>query len=301
MNKKITNGWLALDKPIGISSAAALNCIKKLYKPSKVGHAGTLDPFASGLLLVAIGEATKVMSYVLERDKKYTFTIKWGKSTDSHDCDGQIISISNSPPSYASIAEIIPSFLGRQLQVPPSFSAIKVGGKRAYLMARSGQEVELAPREIEIHSLRISGHTNEATTFEIHCSKGFYIRAIARDMLLKLGTCGHVSYLRRTAIGKYSLDSAIPLAKVEKIAHNGGRENLSQWLAPITALLDDILVVQCSRDQARDLLFGRTIDLRGKNLKSERVCVVCDEQPVAICDLKSDGMLQPIRVFNILI
>ncbi len=291
------HGWIAIDKPEGISSARALVHLKRLCKPLKVGHAGTLDPFASGLLLIGIGAATKVISFATDKDKEYKFTIEWGNSTDTQDCTGNIVESSDVRPSREDIDKILKQFCGNQLQTPPVFSAAKIGGKRAYKMARKGDEFTLQPREVSVELLNITNHRENYTTFKIKCSKGFYIRGLARDMASKLGCCGHVSALRRTAIGKFSVENAIPLAKIEKIYHNVRDENLKKLLMPITAVLDDILVLECDEAKALDLLHGRKIGSLEGCPPYGLICCVTNTRPIALCRV-SDGVIHPLKVFN---
>lgn len=291
------HGWIAVDKPEGISSARALVHIKRLCKPLKVGHAGTLDPFASGLLLIGVGAATKVISFATDKDKEYEFTIKWGDSTDTQDCTGSVIESSDIIPSIEDIRNLLNEFHGSQLQTPPLFSAAKIGGKRAYKMARRGNEFTLQPREVFVEWLKVIHHVDNLTTFKIKCSKGFYIRGLARDMASSLGCCGHVIALRRTAIGKFSIKDAIPLAKIEKIYHNVRDENLEELLMPITAVLDDILVMQCDEAQALDLLHGRRIRSLEGGVACGLICCVTNAKPIALCRV-SDGVIHPLKVFN---
>jgi len=297
MSEKI-NGWLLVDKPAGISSARALVHIKRLCKPCKVGHAGTLDPFASGLLIVAIGEATKTINFVMDRDKEYTFTIKWGENRDTEDCDGEVVAFSDVIPSLDEVNAVLPSFLGEQWQTPPVFSAVKINGKRAYALARKGEEVKLSPKKVCVEDLEVINHQGDSTDFKIKCSKGFYIRGLARDIAMKLAVCGHVSVLKRISTGKFHVDNAIPLAKIEKITHNDQRESLKNWLKPITAVLDDILVLQCNQEQARDLLYGRVISGVSGAPESGLVCLAVKDNPIALCNVMG-GNLHPVRVFNI--
>lgn len=296
--KEQINGWLSIDKPAGISSARALVHIKRLCKPFKVGHAGTLDPFASGLLLVAIGEATKTIPFAMDKHKEYTFTIKWGETTDTEDCTGTVTASSDALPPLDEINKLLPSFTGQQWQTPPIFSAAKIGGKRAYRLARQGEEVVLSPKEVYVHDFKVINHQNDSTDFKIKCGKGFYIRALARDICAKLRVHGHVNALTRTCIGDFSLDDAIPLAKIEKITHNEQRESLKNWLKPITAVLDDILVLQCNQEQALDLLYGRVISGISGLPKDGLVCLVMQDNPIALCNV-IEGNLHPARVFNI--
>lgn len=215
----MSNGFILIDKAIGVSSAKALYPIKKtLPKGCKIGHAGTLDPFASGLLIAGIGKATKAIEYIMGMDKVYEFTVKWGESTDTDDLTGKIINQSNKIPSQKEIEGILPEFHGAIAQVPPIYSAISIGGKRSYDMARNGENVVLKPRNINVKSIKITDHNIINTSFIIECSKGCYVRSIARDIAMKLETYSYVTQLRRTKIGSFSVDDAsdkiIPTIKI---------------------------------------------------------------------------------------
>lgn len=215
----IPNGFILLDKEIGISSAKALYPIKKMFpRGTKVGHAGTLDPFASGLLVVAVGKATKALEYVVAMSKTYEFTVKWGASTDTDDLTGKILNTSDRIPTINEIENILPQFVGEISQTPPQYSAISINGERAYDLARNGVDVALAARPITVHNLIITEHKADETSFLMDCGKGCYVRSVARDMALALGTYGHVTQLRRTRIGNFDVKNAssdvIPTLKV---------------------------------------------------------------------------------------
>lgn len=292
------SGWMLIDKPEGISSAQALNPLKKLYKPNKVGHAGTLDPFASGLLMIAIGEATKTIYLAMDQVKSYSFTIHWGENRDTEDRDGIVTKTSPLIPSLEELNAVLPSFIGTQPQVPPNFSAKYVDGERAYALARRGEKFTLQANQVCLSKLHITNHHNNQTDFTVECSKGFYIRSLSRDIAAKLDVCGYVSNLRRTKIGNFNIEAAIPLAKIEKVLYSGNRENLRTWLQPLTAVLDDILVMQCDQAQALDLCYGRAITRASSWPENGLLCLSLADKPISLCKVIGDKV-HPTRVFNI--
>ncbi len=199
--KRDVHGWVVLDKPIEMTSTHAVSVVKRAFHAKKAGHAGTLDPLASGLLPIALGEATKTVPFIMDGQKEYRFTVSWGAETSTDDAEGEVVASSDRRPTRADIEAIIPAFTGEITQVPPQFSAIKIGGERAYDLARDGETVALQPRTVEILWLRLVSHDDETSVFEAACGKGTYIRAIARDMGRQLGCHGHVAALRRTRVG----------------------------------------------------------------------------------------------------
>ena len=209
------NGWVVLDKPVGMTSTHAVARLKRLFNAKKAGHAGTLDPLASGVLPVAFGEATKTVPFVQDGEKAYRFTIQWGAETDSDDADGQIVARSDVRPEINAILAALPHFTGTILQTPPAYSAIKINGERAYDIARDGETPELSPRPVTIHELVMTEFGADDATFEARCGKGTYVRAIARDLGRVLGCLGHVSALRRTRVGPFSETDAVPLTHIE--------------------------------------------------------------------------------------
>ncbi|HYA80966.1 MAG TPA: tRNA pseudouridine(55) synthase TruB, partial [Methylocystis sp.] len=206
IDRVVVDGWVALDKPIGMTSTQAVSRLKRIYNAKKAGHAGTLDPLASGILPVAFGEATKTVPFVQDGEKSYVFTVRWGAETDSDDSDGQIVRTSDMRPERSAIEALLAQFRGDILQTPPQFSAIKVAGQRAYDLAREGEEVELKPRQVTIQRLEILEHSGEETRLVMECGKGAYVRAIARDAGRLLGCFGHVTALRRTRVGPFTED-----------------------------------------------------------------------------------------------
>ena len=205
------NGWLVLDKPLGLSSAQGVAAVKRLLRTHglpvpKIGHGGTLDPLATGVLPIALGEATKLAGRMLDATKGYSFTVAWGTSTATDDREGAVIASSEVRPDEPAIRATLPAFTGPIVQTPPAYSALKVDGERAYKRARAGEVIELAPRHLTIHALDLIDHDADAATFAVTCSKGTYVRSLARDIALALGTVGHVSMLRRTRAGPFTLD-----------------------------------------------------------------------------------------------
>jgi tRNA pseudouridine55 synthase len=289
------SGWLLIDKPEDISSAKALNAIKRFVKPAKVGHAGTLDPFASGLLVVGIGSTTRLMEYAVHGSKKYEFTIKFGEDRDTIDPTGQVIATSDERPSKEEILAILPQFMGEIEQIPPAFSAIKIKGKRAYALARDGQEVALEARRVTTHSLELGSFSEAEATFLLHCSKGYYVRSLAHDLCQRLGACGYVSHLRRTMSGKFSIKGAISLEYLEEIVHNSDYDTFHALLKSPLAALDDILVQEITGADAERIRNGLAI--KAGALTEPEVALTCDNILVAICRLES-GQLKPYKVFK---
>jgi tRNA pseudouridine55 synthase len=260
------NGWLIIDKPVGPGSTQVVSAVKRAlrdggYPKVKVGHGGTLDPLASGVLPVALGEATKLSGRMLDANKAYAFTVRFGTQTDTLDLEGAVIATSDVRPIMAGLTAALPSFTGRVAQVPPAYSALKVDGRRAYALARAGEEVVLATRDVTIHDLAITDAAEDEplgeATFACTVSKGTYIRSLARDIALALGTVGHVTMLRRTQAGPFGLETAISLDNLADLAH---ARQLEQALLPLTAGLDDIPALSVTPDQARALREGRRLD-----------------------------------------
>ncbi|PTQ12262.1 tRNA pseudouridine(55) synthase TruB [Sphingomonas oleivorans] len=263
------HGWIIIDKPLGPGSTQIVSAVKRAlrtgeYPKAKVGHGGTLDPLASGVLPVALGEATKLSGRMLDADKGYDFTIAFGAQTDTLDREGPVIASSDVRPTRAEVMAVLPRFTGPIEQVPPIYSALKVDGKRAYDLARAGAEVEMKRRAVTIHALDIhpsdeagdEGARLEQVTLSARVSKGTYIRSLARDIALALGTVGHVAMLRRTKAGPFTLDPAISLDKLADLAM---ARTLEDALLPLAAGLDDIPALPVTPDQARALREGRKL------------------------------------------
>ncbi len=256
--KNNLNGWLIIDKPYDMGSTDVVRVLKRLYHPEKIGHAGTLDPKATGVLPIAFGQATKTIPYVMDGSKTYEFTVEWGKETTTDDLAGAVTATSDKRPTLAEIESVLPYFLGDIDQTPPAYSAIKINGQRAYDLARRGAEIDMKSRTVHIDSLTILTHTPEKTTFEVCCGKGTYVRSIGRDIGRKLGCLGTITFLRRTKCGPFTLNHTILLDFLEKQVYSV--EALE--LIPVLTALDDILVLAVDAEQADDLVHGRTLGQR---------------------------------------
>ena len=306
------NGWICFDKPLGMTSTAAVSKVRWLFNAQKAGHAGTLDPLATGILPIALGEATKTVPYLMEADKVYVFTITFGTSTDSVDAEGRVIAQSDARPERAALEAAIPAYIGTIEQVPPAFSAIKVDGKRAYDLAREGVEVELKARPVEIFDLTLDGFDTETATLTLFCGKGTYVRSVARDLCADLGVCGHVTMLRREQVGAFATNSAIGLEKLDDLVHRGA--HLEALLGVETAL-DDIPALPVTQEEASRLKQGRDLALLPRQIGllaearqarceagylefPDTVQAVCKGEVQALCEAR-DGRLHPVRILNL--
>lgn len=329
-SKPAPHGWLLLDKPRGLGSTQAVGLVKRVlrqggYAKTKVGHGGTLDPLAEGVLPIALGEATKLAGRMLDSDKIYEFTIQFGEETDTLDTEGEVVHRSDRRPPMAAIAAVLEHFSGEIEQAPPAFSAIKVGGKRAYDLARTGEEVEMKTRQVTIHDLRLLAEREDAAlrssfattsgrpdpydpqapleladcvTLIAHVSKGTYIRSLARDIAHALGTVGHVTYLRRVKAGPFRDDQAISLDSAEEIAKGAPIENL---LLPLEAGLDDIPVLPLDPDSAQAVRQGRVLSdlppVHGEWADGLHLAKL-GNTPVALMELEG-GSAKVVRGFNL--
>ena len=292
------HGWLIIDKPVGPTSTQVVGAVKRAlreggYPKVKVGHGGTLDPLASGVLPIALGEATKLSGRMLDADKVYEFTIGFGTETDTLDAEGAIVATSDRRPTLAEVAAVLPRFTGPIDQVPPAYSALKVDGKRAYALARKGEEVALQSRRVTVHSLSITAQSPDEATLEARVSKGTYIRSLARDIARALASVGHVIMLHRTKAGPFSLDGAISL---DKLAESAKARSLEQHLLPLTAGLDDIPALPVTPDQAGALRQGRK--LIGIAAQPGLYLATDQNVPVALVELDGDE-LRVLRGFNL--
>ena len=295
------NGWLVLDKPLGMTSTAAVAVVKRLFDALKAGHAGTRDPLATGILPIALGEATKTVAFAMDSTKTYRFNVRWGAETTTDDSEGEIIETSRERPSRAAIEALLPRFTGIIQQVPPQFSAIKVAGERSYDLARSGEIVDLAARPVEVASLRLMEANVETAVLEAECGKGAYVRAIARDMGRALGVFGHIVSLRRTRVGPFGEAQMNSLEKLEDLRHKGaGREAIDQVLLPVATALDDIPALAVVTADAARLKQGQSVILRGANAPVEEpaVLVTWQGEAIAIGEI-AGGMLRPRRILNV--
>jgi tRNA pseudouridine55 synthase len=301
--KRDVHGWIVLDKPIGMTSTYAVSVIKRLFAAKRVGHAGTLDPLASGCLPIALGEATKTVPFVFDGRKVYRFTIRWGEERDTDDAEGRVAATSALRPDPAAIRTLLPRFTGTVEQIPPRFSAIKVAGERAYDLARDGEAVELKPRTVEIYRLELlESHDPDHAILVAECGKGTYVRALARDLGRALGALGHVSALRRERVGPFGGHEMISLERLETLCHRAaaGEQNLADVLLPIETALDDIPALAVSPADAARLQRGQAVLLRGRDaaIFSGTVAVACGGAIVAIAAVDR-GEIIPKRVFNL--
>ena len=293
--KRDVHGWVVLDKPVGMTSTHAVAVVKRAFSAKKAGHAGTLDPLASGLLPIALGEATKTVPFVMDGRKAYQFTVAWGTQTNTDDTEGSVIATSDKRPDEAAIAALLPRFTGTILQTPPKFSAIKIAGERAYDLARDGEEVELEARPVEIDALSIVSHDGDTTTFEAECGKGTYVRAIARDLGLALGCLGHVAHLRRTRVGPFAIADA---AGVDALRESP--ESALAALRPVEAALSLIPEIVLHRDAAARIKRGQSALLRGAGAPVQvgAAYATCAGTLVATGSVEN-GEFVPHRVFNL--
>jgi tRNA pseudouridine55 synthase len=291
-NRVEINGWVVLDKPVGITSTHAVARLKRIFNAKKAGHAGTLDPLASGILPVAFGEATKTVPFVQDGEKVYRFTIAWGAETDSDDADGTVIARSDRRPEVTEIRAALPQFTGRILQRPPIYSAIKIGGERAYDLARDGETPDLAPRPVVIHALALTAANRDAATFEARCGKGCYVRALARDLGRSLGCHGHVSALRRTRVGPFVEEDGVLLA-------NLADEAVVNALLLVEAGLTEMPHVVVDRESAARLRRGQSILLRGRDAPMGGPAYASCGGVVVAVGAVERGELVPGRVFNL--
>jgi len=308
------HGWIVLDKPVGLGSTTAVSAVKRILREAgepktKVGHGGTLDPLASGVLPIALGEATKLAGRMLDATKAYDFTIRFGEETDTIDAEGKVVVTSDVRPTLEQIEAVLLRFTDEIEQVPPAYSALKIGGKAAYRRARAGEELEMKPRTVTVRSLRASGSRREQrnhltrsrgdaeelgeVTLSADVSKGTYIRSLARDIAHALNTVGHVTMLRRTRAGPFSLASAISLDFLEEAAK---ARALTRTVLPLTAALDDIPALPVTPDQARLLRHGQM--LFGVPAPPGLSLAISEGTPVALVEASADG-LRVVRGFNL--
>ena len=296
------NGWVCLDKPLDLTSTKAVAIVRKIFNAQKAGHAGTLDPLASGVLPIALGEATKTVSHVQDGGKIYRFEVKWGAETSTDDLEGEVTATSLKRPTKEEIEDILYDFKGEILQSPPAFSAIKINGERAYDLARSGEKPEMKPRTVRIDDLKlIEMIEEEASIFEASCGKGTYIRALARDLGRELGCLGHVTSLRRLKSGPFAAAMSISLEKLRELSHSAAAEDvLQQQLHPIETALDDIPALAINKDHAARLRLGQSILLKGRDapLIAGPAYAMAGSTIIALGEV-SRGEFKPSRVFNL--
>lgn len=298
------HGWLVLDKPLGLTSAAVVSRARKMLNAAKAGHGGTLDPQATGLLPIAFGEATKTVSYVMDGRKRYRMSIRWGEARDTDDSEGAVVGTSDSRPSEEEIRRALPAFTGDIAQVPPAYSAIKVDGQRAYALARADRPPVLQPRQVQIFQFELlSAADRDHTTFEVASGKGAYMRSLARDLATRLGTVGHIESLRRIAVGPFDESDAISLDKLKELSHSAAAVSV---LRPVETVLDDIPALAMTENEARRLKCGQAISAlqvaRRTPLRDISqgavVCAMAAGKPVALARFEG-GEIRPFRILNL--
>ena len=298
------NGWLVIDKPSGFTSFQVVKVIRKLYSVKKAGHAGTLDPLATGILPVALGEATKTIPYTIYTDKTYHFTVCWGDDRDTNDSDGRVIATSKKRPSEESIMNILENFKGKFEQVPPDYSAIKVNGQRAYKLAREQKPMQLKARTVEVKSIKLLKIPDpDHAEFCVTTGKGFYVRSLARDLGLKLGTFGHIVSLRRSQVGSFYEKDSILLDSLLALEHSRDK---FEALLPVERALDDIPALSLSESSAERLRYGQSISvteeanwLDEKPDKANKLAYVTFNRKLLAVVALQDDYLKPIRIFNL--
>ena len=308
------DGWLVLDKPLGLSSAAAVAAVRRVFNAAKIGHGGTLDPLATGVLPIALGEATKTVAYAMNGDKVYSFVVRWGEQRSTDDSEGALVATSAARPDENEIRAALGRFVGEVTQVPPVYSALKIKGRPAYARARAGEALTMAPRVVRIDRLALDGIADiDHARFTVTCGKGTYIRSIARDLAEALGTCGHVASLRRLAVGPFRDADAIPLEKLTSLGHSPARFT---YLRPVETALDDIPALAVTEADSLRLRRGQVVQVRraahehslDHELGPDRVVLAtASGLPVALARMEPDtagvepgiALLRPLRVLNL--
>jgi len=307
------SGWVVLDKPVGMGSTEAVSKIKWLFQAEKAGHAGTLDPLASGMLPIALGEATKTVPYVQDGAKIYRFTVAWGEERSTDDLEGPVTQNSDRRPAEADVRALLPKYTGVIMQTPPQFSAIKIAGERAYDLAREGETVDIPAREIEIGRLDIVEHAADRTLFEVECGKGTYVRSLARDMGRDLGCFGHIAELRRVEVEPFTQEDFVTVAELEAARFGEQREAdgdadvvdapidfgaIDALLVDTAAALDCLPQIAISDEAATKIRLGNPVIIRGRDapVEAEEACATARGKLVAIGAIEQ-GMFKPKRVF----
>jgi tRNA pseudouridine55 synthase len=298
------HGWLAIDKPAGMTSAQVVAAVRRITGAAKAGHGGTLDPMATGVLPIALGEATKTVPYAMAGRKRYRFTLRWGEARSTDDAEGSVTATSPARPTEAEIRQALPRFTGLIEQVPPAFSAIRVAGARAYDLARAGQAVELGPRSVAIDRFELVELVDaDHAVFEVECGKGAYMRSLARDLAVALGTVGHIAALRRTAVGSFTEGRAISLESLGTLGHSAAALG---HLLPVETALDDIPALALTDTEANRLRCGQSVGLlRRQDLErighlesGSLICAKAGGKPVALARFEA-GDLRPVRILNL--
>ena len=286
------HGWLILNKAVGITSTHAGAAVKRLFGQKKIGHAGTLDPFACGVLPLALGEATKTMPFLMSNSKTYKFSLVFGSQTSTGDTEGEVIATSNNRPTLKDLQQCLPNFTGLIEQIPPTYSAIKIKGKPAYARARAGENIIMTPRQVEIQSLTLNSYDGEVAFLTVNCGTGTYVRTLGKDIAIFLGTVGHLTTLQRTRVGLFTIDNSISLENIRKIG-----DNFPQGvLLPIGTVLDDIPAVSVSLQEAVKIRQGQVVAANKED--SLKASVWYENRLIAVGRVVG-GLFHPDRVFNI--
>lgn len=296
------SGWLILDKPVDFGSTEAVGKIKWLFNAQKAGHAGTLDPLASGMLPIALGDATKTVPYVMDGRKIYEFTVTWGEERSTDDLEGEVTQSSDKRPAKSDIEALLPKYTGTISQIPPQFSAIKIAGERAYDLARDGETVEIPSREVEVHRLTLLNCEGDKAHFEVECGKGTYVRSLARDFGRDLGCYGHISSLRRTFVAPFAEETMVPLAELVALEAIEDRDErlaaLDAFLGDTAEALSALPQLRITDDQAHRLRMGNPIILRGRDapVAEPEAVALAGGKLIAIGEI-AGGEFHPRRVF----
>jgi tRNA pseudouridine55 synthase len=297
------SGWVVLDKPVGMGSTEAVAKVKWLFQAEKAGHAGTLDPLASGMLPIALGEATKTVPYVMDGAKVYRFTVAWGEERSTDDLEGHVTKTSERRPDEAEIRALLPKYTGVIMQTPPQFSAVKIDGARAYDIARGGESIDIPPREVEIGRFDLISHEGDRTIFEIECGKGTYVRSLARDMGRDLGSFGHIAELRRVEVEPFTPDDLVTVAELEEALQQAGESEdrfvaIDELVVETAAALEYLPQIAVTDDTASRIRLGNAVIVRGRDapIEAEEACATARGKLVAIGAIEA-GMFKPKRVF----
>ncbi len=297
------SGWIAIDKPGGLTAAKVVAKVKWALNAAKAGHGGTLDPLATGILPICLGEATKTVNFAMNGRKTYEFEVKWGEKTDTDDSEGTVTASSYTRPAIGAITAALPAFIGQIEQVPPDYSAVKVNGQRAYDLARTSQPLALSAKIVTVHEFEfLEAIDSDRARFRVNCGKGTYVRALVRDLATALGTLGHITVLRRTRCGPFSENHAISLEKLEALGHKAAA---SEYLLPVKTVLDDIPALALTEEEARRMTLGQTVALWPVVKRSTvsgleqgaAVQALCGERLIAVAEV-GNGIVRPVRVLN---
>ena len=300
-NSYFSSGWIFVNKPKNVSSFDVIRQLKKIFSIKRIGHAGTLDPLATGILPIAFGSATKTIPYLVSSKKEYRFSISWGIRTTTHDMEGEVIDESNFVPSKEDILDAVSDFKGEFYQRPPKYSAVKINGQRAYKLARSGIDFNIKEKKVKLYELIIKDHKKNKTEFLAKVGKGFYIRSLARDLCEKLPTSGVIDSLERTELGQFSLENAFSLETIEKLVHSAPAGMVGgNLLVPLSEVLDDIPALLISDKEAKRFQQGQSFsnnDLLKYSKLGREVLLLKDNRPIGLATV-GENSFKPKKVFS---